>query len=129
MDYFSSLGFGDFLSSVACSLGGIRSGGVSQIFGIWSHSEFYTSMGCGGRWNFFPSDPSLFVCAFDRSDEEEDSAVSVFTVRVVMLIMVIISSEALISLTSVEFLKISVNRANHIIFILQFTGSVSLINR
>ena len=75
-----------------------------------------------------PSVPSLFVSVFDRSDEEEDSEVSVFTVRVVMLLMVLILSEALIYLTSVAFLKMSVNRTTHLLFIFQFYGSVSLMH-
>ena len=48
MAYFPSLEFGDFLSSAACSLGGIVSGGVSRIFGIFTPSAFTPSMGCGG---------------------------------------------------------------------------------
>ena len=127
--FFFSLEFGGFLSSAACSLGGIGSGGVSRIFGLWSPSTFPPSVGCGVRWNFFPSAPSLFVSVFDRYDEEEDSEVSVFTVRVVMLLMVLIFSEALISLTLVVSLKISVDRATHLLFIFQFSLSVSLIHR
>ena len=46
-----------------------------------------------------------------------------------MLLIMLISSEMLIYLTSVASLKISVNRATHILFILQFSGSFSLIHR
>ena len=117
-----------FFSSAKCSLGGIGSGGgVSRIFGIWPHSVFYPSMGCGGRWKFLPSAQFLFVYLFDRSDVEEDFKLSLFTARGVMLLMVFISSEALISLTLVASLNISVNRATHHLFILKFSGSVSLI--
>ena len=76
-----------------------------------------------------PSAPSLFVFVFDQSDEEEDSQVYVFTVRVSMSLMVLTSSEALIYLTSVTSLKMSVNRTNHILFIFQFSGLVYLIHR
>ena len=129
MDSCSSLDFGDFLSTTACSLGGIGSEGVSRIFGLWSPSVFPPSMSCGGGWIFLPSAPYLFVSVFDWSHEEEDSGISVFTVRVVTLLVVLILSEALISLTSVASLKISVNRATHILFIFQFLVSVSLIHR
>ena len=121
MDSCSSLEFGGFVSSGTCSLGGIGSVGVSRIFGLWSPSLFPPSIGCGGRWIFLPSAPSPFVSVFDRYDEEEDSEVSVFTVRVVMSLMVLISSEALIYLTSVESPKMSVNRATHLLFIFQFS--------
>ena len=86
-------------------------------------------MGCGAGEVFLPSDPSLFVSVFDRYHEEEDSGISVFTARLVMLLMVLILSEALISLTSTESLKMFVNRTNHILFIFQFSGSVYLIIR
>ena len=84
MDSCYSLEFGDFLSSAAFPLGGIGYGGVSQIFWLWSPSVLSPSMGCGGRWKFLPSAPFLFVSVFDISDEEEDSELYVFTVRVVM---------------------------------------------
>ena len=80
-------------------------------------------------WKFLPSEPPLFISILDRSDEEEDSEVSVFTLRVVMLLMVLILSEALIYLTSVASLKMCVNGTTHLLFIFQFSGSVSLINR
>ena len=82
-----------------------------------------------GMWKFFPSEPSLFDSVFDKYDEEEDSEVSVVTVRVMMLLMVIISSEALISLTSVAYLMMYVNRATHLLYIFKYSGSVSLIHR
>ena len=75
-----------------------------------------------------PSASSLFVSVFDQSDEDEDSEVSVFTSRMVMLLMVLISSEELIYFTSVASLKMSVNHATHLPFVFQFTGSVSLIH-
>ena len=109
-----------FSPSVACSLDEIRSGGGSQIFGIWSPSEFPPSMYCGGRWKSLPSSSSLFVSVFDRSAEEEDYEVSVFTVRVVMSLMVLISSEALISLTSLASINLSCNRATHFILFSNF---------
>ena len=90
MDYCSSLKFEHFLSSAACSLGGIGSGGVSRIFGIWSPSVVPPSMGCGGRWKFLRSTPFLFVSVFDQYNEEEESGVSIFTLRVVMSLMVLI---------------------------------------
>ena len=128
MDSCSSLKFGDFISTAACSLCGIGSGVVSGIFGLWYSIVFSLSMGCGGRCEFLPSAPSLFGYVFDLSDDEEESEVYVFTVRVVMLIMVLISSEASISFTLTTSLKMSVNRATHIIFISPFSGSVSLIH-
>ena len=70
MDSCYSLEFGGFLSFAACSLGGVGSGGLSHIFGIWYPSAFPSYMGCGGRWDFFPSSPSLFVSVFYQSDEE-----------------------------------------------------------
>ena len=54
---------------------------------------------------------------------------SIFTVKVVMFLMMIISSEVLIYFTSVESLKVSVNRATQLISIFQFYESVYLINR
>ena len=89
---------------------------------------FFPFMCCGVRWKFFPIAPSLFVSVFYQYDEEEDSGVSVFTIRVVMSMIVLILYEALISFTLVVSLKISVNHANHLLFILQFSGSVSLIH-
>ena len=129
MDSCSLLGFGDFLSSAAFSLGGIRYGRLSRIFRLWSPSVFPPYVVCEGRWKFFPSAPSLFVYVFDRSNEEEDPKVCVFTVRVVMSLMVLISSEALISLTSVAYLMMYVNRATHLLYIFKYSGSVSLIHR
>ena len=89
MDSCSSLKFGDFISTSACSLCGIGSGVVSGIFRLWYSIVFSPSMGCGGRCEFLPSAPSLFVYLLNRSDEEGESEVSVFTVRVVMSIMVL----------------------------------------
>ena len=45
-----------------------------------------------------------------------------------MSLMVLILSEALISLTLVAYLKMSVNHATHLIFILKVSGSVCLIH-
>ena len=129
MDSYSLLEFGVFLSTAAYSLGGIGSGGVSWIFWIWYPIVFPPLWVLGVGESFLPSAPYLFVSVFGRSDEEDDSEVSVFTVRVLMLLMVIISSEALIYLTSVASLKMSVNRATHLLFIFQFPGSVSLMHR
>ena len=46
-----------------------------------------------------------------------------------MSLMGLISSEALIYLTSVASLNMSVNRATHLLFIFRLSGSVSLIHR
>ena len=85
-------------------------------------------MGSGGRWKFLPSDPSLFIYLFDQSDEEEDYEVSIFTMRVLMSLMVLIVYESLMSLTLVAYLKMSVNHATHLLFILKVSGSVCLIH-
>ena len=85
--------------------------GESRSFGLWSLSAISSSMGCEWRWKFFSSAPSFFASVLDKSDEEDSSEVSVFTVREVMLPMMLILSKALISLTSMSSLKMSVNRA------------------
>ena len=129
MASYSSLEFGDFLSTAAFSLGRIGSGGGITDLQDLIPRCFSPSMGCGGRWKFLPSAPSLLVSVFHRSDKEEDSEVSLFILRLVMSLMVIISSEALIYLTSMAPLNMSVNRATHIVFVFRFSGSVSLIHR
>ena len=72
------------------------------------------------------SAPSFFASIFDQSDDNEYSEVYVFDVRVVILLVMLILSSALISLSLLASLKISVNRATHLIFIFHFSGYVYL---
>ena len=53
---------------------------------------------------------------------------SVFTIRLVMLLMILLLSEALIYLSSLKSLNVSVNHATHLIFIFQFSGYFSLMH-
>ena len=85
-------------------------------------------MGRRGGWKFVSSTPFLFVSLFDWYDEEEDFEVSVFAARLVMSLIMIIVSEEFISLRLMLFLKITVNRAIHILFIFRFYGYVSLMH-
>ena len=67
----------------------------------------------------------LFVSMLDWSVEEEDPEVSVFTLRLVMSLIRIIPSKALVSLSSVVSLNMSVNRTTHVILFSNFIGIFS----
>ena len=76
----------------------------------------------------FSSAPVLFSPVLFKSNKEDGYEVSVFTLRVVMSPMMLILSEALISLTLMASLKMSLNHATQHLFILQLSRSVSLIH-
>ena len=70
----------------------------------------------------------MFASVLDQSDEDKDIEVSVFAVRVVMSLIMLILSEAFIPFISVPSLKMSVKHAIHLLFIFQFSGYVYLIH-
>ena len=65
---------------------------------------------------------------FYWSVEEEESEEYLFAVRLVMLMIRLILSEALIYLILMASIKMSVNCANHLLFILHIYRSDSLIH-
>ena len=61
-----------------------------QVFNNFIPQFFLLFYGLWVVVGFFSSAPSLFYSVFDRSDEKEESKMSVFYVRVAMLLIIFI---------------------------------------